>query len=157
MSKAAFRQTLATLLSVALTAAAHAGEVARLGRLEIDTPWARATIGTARPGAASVTLRNTGDQLEKLVGITTPAAAHAEVHEMTQQGGIMKMRPAVPLEIPPGEEVRLEPGGMHIMLMQLQQPLEEGESIPITFTFREAGEITPITPIASLTARTPPE
>jgi hypothetical protein len=69
----------------------------------------------------------------------------------------MKMRPAGPLEIPPGEEVRLEPGGMHIMLMQLRQPLEEGERIPITFIFGEAGEITVSAPITSLAARTPPE
>jgi copper(I)-binding protein len=157
MSKAAFRLTLGALLPVVLTVAAHAGEVARLGPIEIDTPWARATIGTARPGAAYVTFRNTGDQLEKLVGISTPAAAHPEVHEMTQEGDVMKMRPAGPLEIPPGEEVHLEPRGMHMMLMQLRQPLEEGESIPITFTFREAGEITVSAPIASLTARTPPE
>jgi periplasmic copper chaperone A len=156
MRKAAFRQTLGTLLPVALTAVAHAGEVARLGTLEIDTPWARATIGTARPGAAYVTFRNTGDQLEKLVGISTPAAAHPEVHEMSQEGGVMKMRPSGPLEISPGEEVRLEPGGMHIMLMQLREPLEEGESIPITFTF-EAGEITVSAPIASLAARRPPK
>jgi copper(I)-binding protein len=157
MRKAAFRQTLAILLLVAPTAAAHAGEVARLGPLEIDTPWARATIGTARPGAAYVTFRNTGDQLEKLVDISTPAAAHSEVHEMTHEGGVMKMRPVGPLEIPPGEEVRLEPGGMHIMLMQLRQPLREGESIPITFIFRQAGEITVSAPIASLAAPTPPQ
>jgi periplasmic copper chaperone A len=157
MRKAAFRQTLAILLLLVPTAAAHAGEVARLGLLEVDTPWARATIGTARPGAAYVTFRNTGDQLEELVDISTPAAAHPEVHEMEEEGGVMKMRPAGPLEIPPGEEVRLEPGGMHIMLMQLQQPLEEGESIPITFTLREAGEITVSAPIASLAARTPPQ
>ena len=62
MSKAVFRLTLgALLLQVVLTAAAHAGEVARLGPIEIDTPWARATIGTARPGSAYVTFRNTGD------------------------------------------------------------------------------------------------
>jgi copper(I)-binding protein len=157
MGKAAFRPTLDVLLLVALTAAAHAGAVARLGPIEIDRPWARPTVGTARPGAAYVTLRNTGDQLEKLVDISTPVAAHSEVHEMTLEGGVMKMGPAGPLEIPPGEEVRLEPGGKHIMLMQLQQPLQEGESVPITFTFREAGEITVNAPIASLTARTPPE
>jgi periplasmic copper chaperone A len=76
---------------------------------------------------------------------------------MEEEGGVMKMRPAGPLEIPPGEEVRLDPGGMHIMLMQLRQPLKEGESIPITFTFGEAGEITVNAPISSLAARTPPQ
>jgi copper(I)-binding protein len=76
---------------------------------------------------------------------------------MTHEGGVMKMRPAVSPEIPPGKEVRLEPGGMHIMLMQLRQPLREGESIPITLIFEEAGEITVTAPITSLTAGTPPE
>jgi periplasmic copper chaperone A len=150
MSKAAFRPTLDALLLVVLTATAYAGEVTRLGPLEIDTPWARATIGTTRPGAAYATFRNTGDRPEKLVDISTPAAAHPEVHEMTQEGGVMKMRSAGPLEIPPGEEVHLEPGGMHIMLMQLRQPLEEGASIPITFIFEEAGEITVSAPSRAL-------
>jgi periplasmic copper chaperone A len=157
MRKAAFRQTLAILLLVAPTAAAQAAEVARSGPLEVDTPWARASIGTARPGVAYVTFRNTGDQLEELVDISTPAAARPEVHAMTEADGVMKMRPAGPLELPPGAEVHLEPGGMHIMLKELRQPLEEGESIPITFTFRQAGDITMIAPIASLTARMPPE
>jgi periplasmic copper chaperone A len=136
---------------------ALAGEVDTLGPLQIDTPWARASIGTARPSAAYVTIRNTGDKADRLVSIETPVAARSEVHEMEEEGGVMKMRPAGPLEIPPGEEVRLEPGGIHIMLMQLRQPLKEGESIPITFTFRQAGDITMIAPIASLTARMPPE
>jgi copper(I)-binding protein len=157
MSRAALCLTLGALLPVVLTAAADAGEVARLGPLEIDTPWARATIGATGPGAAYVTFRNTGDQLEKLVDISTPAAAHSEVHEMTQEGGIMKMRPAGSLEIPPGEKVPLEPGGMHIMLMQLRQPLKQGDSIPITFIFGDAGEITVTAPITSVAARTPPE
>jgi copper(I)-binding protein len=157
MSKAAFRLILGAQLVVVLTAAAHAGEVARVGPIEIDTPWARATIGTARPGAAYVTFRNTGDQLDELVGISTPVAADPEVHEMTLEGGVMKMGAAGPLEIPPGQELHLEPGGIHIMLMQLRQTLEEGASIPITFTFKEAGKITVSAPIASFAARTPPE
>jgi periplasmic copper chaperone A len=119
MSKAAFRLTLGALLLLP-TVATHAGEAARLGSIETDRPWARATIGTARPGAAYVTFRNTGDQLDELVRISTPVAARSEVHEMTLEGGIMKMGPAGPLEIPPGGEVHLEPGGRHIMLMQLQ-------------------------------------
>jgi periplasmic copper chaperone A len=157
MREAAFRQTLAILLLMLLAAAAHAGEVARSGPLEVDTPWARATIGTARPAVPYVTFRNTGDQLDELVDISMPAAARPEVHAMTEADGVMKMRPAGPLELPPGAEVHLEPGGMHIMLMGLRQPLEEGESIPITFTFRQAGDIIVSAPITSLTARTPPE
>jgi hypothetical protein len=134
-----------------------AGEVSTLGPLEIDTPWARASIGTARPGAAYVTIRNTGDQSDRLVGVETRVAARPEVHAMVEEDGVMKMRPAGPLEIPPSGEVRLEPGGRHIMLMQLRQPLEEGEQVPLTFVFETAGRITVSAPIAGLGAREPPE
>lgn len=136
---------------------ALAGEVSTLGPLEIDTPWARASVGTARPGAAYVTIRNTGDEPDRLVGIETRVAARPEVHEMEEVGGVMKMRPAQPLEIPPGGEIRLAPGGAHIMLMQLQAPLEEGKQIPITFVFEKAGEITLSAPVASIAASGPPE
>jgi periplasmic copper chaperone A len=157
MSDRSLAQTIGALLVASFVETALAGEVSTLGPLQIDTPWARASIGTARPGSAYVTIRNTGDEPDRLVSIETPVAARSEVHEIMEEGAIMKMRPASPLESPPGEEVGLEPGGMHIMLMQLRQPLQEGESIPITFTFRDAGEITVNAPIASLTARTPPE
>ena len=63
-----FRLTLGALARMVLTVVAHASEVARLGPIEIDTPWARATVGTARPGSAYVTFRNTGDLPEELVG-----------------------------------------------------------------------------------------
>ncbi|MGH6895989.1 MAG: copper chaperone PCu(A)C [Geminicoccaceae bacterium] len=145
------------LLMAGFVEAALAGEVSTLGPLEIDTPWTRASIGTARPGAAYVTIRNTGDEPDRLVGVETPVAAQPEVHEMEAEGGVMKMRPAQPLEIPPSGEVRLAPGGPHIMLMELQAPLEEGEQIPLTFVFDKAGEITVSAPVASIAASGPPE
>jgi periplasmic copper chaperone A len=157
MSKESRRWVLAVLMISALAGIAHAGEVTTLGPIEIDTPWARASIGTARPGVAYVTIRNTADEADRLVGVETAVAARPEVHEMLQEGGIMKMRPAGPLEIPPGGEVRLEPGGLHIMLMQLQAPLEEGEQFSVTFVFEKAGEITVAVPIGNIGAREPPE
>ena len=157
MSRGRFRSTLVALVIAGLAGLAHAGEVTTLGPLEIDTPWARASVGTARPGVAYVTIRNTGSEPDELVGIETPVAAHPEVHEMVKDGDVMKMRPAAPIEIPPGGEVRLEPGGLHIMLMQLQEPLEEGGSIPLTLIFAEAGEVTVSAPVAAIGASTPPE
>jgi periplasmic copper chaperone A len=155
MSNRSAARVVGSLLLGGFIETALAGEVNTLGALQIDTPWARASIGTARPGAAYVTIRNTGAEADRLVSIKTPAAARPEVHAMEEEGGVMKMRSAGSLDIPPGEEVRLEPGGMHIMLMKLRQPLKEGDSIPITFIFGEAGEITVTAPIASLAARTP--
>jgi periplasmic copper chaperone A len=144
------------LLMAGLVGPAPAGEVSRLGPLEIETPWARASVGTARPSAAYAIIRNTGDQPDRLIAIKTPVARPG-VHEMAAEGGVMKMRPAGPLEIPRGGEIRLEPGGLHIMLMQLQAPLEEGEQIPLTFVFEKAGEITVAAPIGGIGAREPPE
>jgi copper(I)-binding protein len=157
MRKRSLGPTAAALLVVGLAGAAVAGEVTMLGPLQIDTPWARASIGADRPGAAYLTIRNTGAEPDRLVGIATPAAARADVHEMAEAGGAMKMRPAGPLEIPPGGEVRLEPGGLHIMLMQLRAPLAQGGEVPLTLLFEQAGEVTVMAPVGAIGASGPPD
>jgi copper(I)-binding protein len=144
-------------LAATFALAGHAGEVTRAGNLEIDTPWARASGGTGRPAAAYVTIRNTGDRADRLIGVATPAAGQPGVHAMVHEGGVMKMRPAGPLEIPPGGEVQLAPGGLHIMLMQLSAPLTEGESLPLTLVFETAGEVTVEVPVAAIGAAAPPQ
>ena len=76
---------------------------------------------------------------------------------MIEEGGAMKMRAAAPLEIPPGGEVRLEPGGLHVMLMQLREPLEQGGQVPLTLIFEKAGAVTVSAPIAAIGASGPPD
>jgi hypothetical protein len=148
---------VAAALAATVALAVQAGEVTRAGTLEIDTPWARASVGTGRPTAAYLTIRNTGDRPDRLIEVTTPVAGHAETHAMVHEGGVMKMRPAGPLEIPPGGELRLAPRGeLHIMLMALKEPLKEGASLPLTLVFESAGEITLEAPIAGLAADAPP-
>jgi copper(I)-binding protein len=147
----------AVLLIAGLAGAAAAGEVTMLGPLEIATPWARASIGTERPSAAYLTIRNTGAEPDRLIAVETPAAARPEVHQVVEAGGVMKMRPPAPLEIPPGGEVRLEPGGLHIMLMQLREPLEQGGQVPLTLVFEKAGAITVNAPVGAIGASAPPD
>jgi copper(I)-binding protein len=148
---------VAAALAATVALAVQAGEVTRAGTLEIDTPWARASVGTGRPTAAYLTIRNTGDRPDRLIEVTTPVAGHAATHAMVHEDGVMKMRPAGPLEIPPGGELRLAPGGeLHIMLMALKEPLKEGASLPLTLVFESAGEITLEAPIAGLAADAPP-
>jgi copper(I)-binding protein len=144
-------------LAATLALTAHAGEITRAGTLEIDTPWARASAGTSRPTAAYLTIRNSGDRPERLIGVAAPAAGHTEVHGMAHEDGVMKMRPAGPLEIPAGGEVELAPGGLHIMLMHLNAPLEEGGTLPLTLIFESAGEVTVEAPIAGIGADAPPQ
>lgn len=144
------------LALVALVGVVKAAEPVRLGSLEIGAPWARASVGTERPTAAYMTVRNTGDQPDRLLRVEAPIAGRAEIHAMVEEDDVMKMRPAGDLEIPPGGEVRLEPGGLHLMLMQLERPLEEGGTVPFTLVFERAGEVTIEVPVATIGAREAP-
>jgi copper(I)-binding protein len=105
--------------------------------LEVDNAWAGATPGQVENGAAYVTI--TSPSADRLVSASTPAAKKAELHTMSMQGMVMKMRPVSGVDIPPGQAVTLKPGGEHIMLMGLNQPLREGQSFPLTLNFEKAG------------------
>lgn len=111
--------------------------MAQTGGVEIKDAWARATPGGAENGAAYLTLlAPTGD---RLTAVTSPAAGKAQLHEMTNDGGIMKMREVTALDLPPGQKVTLKPGGLHIMMTGLKQPLKPGQSVPLTLRFEKAG------------------
>ncbi len=117
--------------SLALSAPAQSNKV------EIKDAWARATPGGAQTGAAYVTLQSpTGD---RLTAASTPVAQKAELHIMTMDNGIMKMRQVDGIDVPAGQKVSLKPNGYHIMLMGLTQPLKEGQTFPLTLTFAKAG------------------
>jgi copper(I)-binding protein len=131
----------ATALAIsALLTTAEAGEV-RAGALVIEAPWARATAPGAAVGAGYLVIRNTGTSADRLVGASTPAAAMVEIHETRMTDGEMQMRPVEALEIPPGGSVRLQPGGLHLMLMDLGTPLVTGARVPLTLQFADAGEV----------------
>ncbi len=107
------------------------------GPIELREAWARASPGGAQNGAAYLTIvAPAGD---RLVAVATPAAAKAELHTMAMENGVMKMRPLAALDLPAGQAVTLKPGGVHIMLLDLQQPLREGATLPLTLTFDKAG------------------
>ncbi len=107
----------------------------------VQQAWARASAGPANTSAAYVTLMG-GDQADGLVGASTPVAATAEVHETTNDNGVMKMRPVATVPIPPHQMVTLSPGGYHIMMMGLKQKLVAGESFALTLTFSHTAPIT---------------
>src|SRR5438477_2177667 len=124
------------ILAFAAGLAVASAAVAQPTQLEIDNAWARATPGKAENGAAYVTI--TSPTADRLVSASTPAAKKAELHTMSMQGMVMKMRPIAGLDIPAGQPVALKPGGEHIMLMGLNQPLREGQSFPLTLGFEKA-------------------
>jgi hypothetical protein len=106
-----------------------------------DHAWARATAGGTTTGAAYVTLTG-GAAPDALVSVTTPVAATADVHETLTENGVTKMRPAPSLPIPAGKVVTFKPGGYHVMLVGLKQPLAAGQSFPLTLTFAHAAPVT---------------
>jgi len=122
----------------------------------VESPWARASIGTSRPGAAYMSVRNSGDEPVNLTGLRTVVAARAEIHRTsTSADGVSSMAPAGEIVIPPGGEVALEPGGLHAMLMMLLEPLEQGASFPLTLIFDDGGEVTLEVPVLGVSARGP--
>ena len=122
----------------------------------VEDAWARASIGINRPGAAYMTLRNTGTDPVTLVGLETPLAMMPDIHETkTDANGVSSMGPVGEITIPAGESVSLEPGGMHAMLMRLQTKMVEGETFPLTLTFADGGTLTVDVPILGIAARGP--
>ena len=130
---------LAALVTLALAPTmAMAGDVT-LGSLVIHQPWARATPGGAQVGGGYLTIENRGTAPDRLTGGSFAAASGFELHSMSMDGGVMKMRPTGPLEIPPGKSVTLDPSSLHIMFTGLQRGLKKGETVPGTLAFEHAG------------------
>jgi copper(I)-binding protein len=129
-----------TFASMLGASAASAAEY-MAGDLRIIDPWARATPGAARNGVAYVTIENQGAVADRLTAVASPVATRAEVHDQVTENGVAKMRAAGPVELPPGGRAAIEPGGLHIMLMGLKQPLVEGEEVPLTLVFEKTGRV----------------
>ncbi|MGE0725355.1 MAG: copper chaperone PCu(A)C [Alphaproteobacteria bacterium] len=110
------------------------------GAIQVEQPWARATVGSARASAAYMTLRNDG-AADRLLSASSPLAETVEIHTVIKEGTVMRMRPVPAIDLPAGGTARLAPGGFHIMLLGLRRPLKDGDRVPLTLTFEKAGAI----------------
>jgi len=122
------------LLAVGTAFAADSG-------LKVEKAWARAALSTATPGAVYLTIVNAGTTADRLTRLSTPAAAEAQIHLMTMDRNVMQMRRVDALDVKPGERIELKPGGLHIMLVKLKQPLKQGGHFPLSLEFERAGRI----------------
>jgi copper(I)-binding protein len=114
----------------------------KLGDLEIDHPWSRATPPGAQVAGGYMTITNHGSDADRLVSISSDISGKAEVHAMTVKDGVMTMRPVEGgLEIPAGATVALKPGAFHVMFMDLKTPPQQGKTFPATLTFEKAGSV----------------
>lgn len=167
LAAAAAATRLAALAAVALLAAAPAlahdataphaeraphSPAARAGDIAVETPWTRAAGANAN-GAGFMALRNTGTLPDRLVSAASPAARVVELHTHIRDGDVMRMRPVADIPVPPGQTVRLQPGGLHVMLIGLARPLERGQQIPVTLRFERGGEVTVMLDVQAAGAR----
>lgn len=110
--------------------------------IAVTEPWSRETAEGQNAGGAFMTIANTGTAADSLTGGTTPVAGRVEIHTMTMENDVMRMRRFEEgLDIPAGGTVTLEPGSFHLMLMDLKQPLKAGDKVPLTLTFKGAGAV----------------
>ncbi|HRO57688.1 MAG TPA: copper chaperone PCu(A)C [Burkholderiaceae bacterium] len=124
----------------ALIASASPAPSVKLGLLTIQEPWSRATAPGASVGGGYLVLENAGGD-DRLVGASSPVSARVELHTMSMQDNVMRMRQVENVELPAGQRVELRPGGLHLMFMELKAPLEEGGTFPVTLRFEKAGEV----------------
>ena len=119
-----------------------------IGDLVVESPWARESV--TRTGVAYFTVRNGGDQDDRLIVVSSEVAEQAELHASVMQDGVMRMRAVDAVEVPAHGEAVLAPGGLHVMLVGLKAPLEEGGSFALTLTFEKAGEVEVMTAIEDI-------
>lgn len=120
--------------------------------VSIEDPWARASVAPGRPSAAYMKVENTSDEAIVLTGARTDAAMMVEIHiTETDANGVSGMRPVGPVVIEPGAVAVLEPGGMHVMMMKLAAPLEDGQTVEMVLEFEDGAELNIDVPV--LTAK----
>jgi periplasmic copper chaperone A len=131
---------IAGLIGVALSAA-QARDY-KVGSIDISEPWSRATPKGASVAAGYMKITNKGTTADRLISGSSDVSPTFEVHEMSMDNGVAKMRPIKGgLEIKPGETVELKPGSFHVMFVGLKKPLTAGEHINATLVFEKAGAI----------------
>ncbi len=138
-----FRLSVAALLC-AMPRLASGGDEG-VSQIAVSDAWARASVTAT--GAAYLTVSNSGDKDDLLLEVRSRAAEKVEIHDMTMDGMVMKMRRLDALPVAAGESVALAPGGKHIMLIGLVEPLSEGMTVPLTLVFESAGEIEVSAPV----------
>jgi copper(I)-binding protein len=135
---------------------ARGAEMTRPASIRVVDAWARQApmmppmgqmSGGTGNAALYVTLRNVGSDPDTLLGASSAAAEHVELHETIREGDVMRMRPVAKLEIPAGATLEMKPGGRHIMLVNLKHDLRPGERVPVTLTFAHAAPVSLEVPV----------
>jgi copper(I)-binding protein len=151
------RTILATLLALAVVPAVAPAQTPAPtpSPVVVEAPWARASVGNSRIAVAYMTLHNGGAAPDRLLGVQA-AVGRAELHTMTMDNNVMRMRPVEAVDIPAGGSAMLGPNGLHIMLLDLREPLRAGSTLALTLRFERAGSVDVSVPVLPANATRAP-
>jgi copper(I)-binding protein len=130
---------IAGLTTILLTLSTTSSVIA--GDIQVTGVWSRATPPLAEVGAGYFKAENRGSTTDTLIGASSPVAQRAEFHHHIMKDGMMMMRQLESIEVPAAGVIEFKPGGKHIMLIDLEHRLLEGEPFPLTLEFKNAGKI----------------
>ena len=134
------RNTLALLVvALGFSFSAQAQE-ARVGSIKIEKAYTRSTVPGQMAAGGFMKIENKG-AADQLLSASSPVAGEVQLHEMSMDGQVMKMRQVKDIPVPAGGAVELKPGGLHLMFMNIKAPLAAGETVPVKLKFAKAGEV----------------
>jgi periplasmic copper chaperone A len=146
----------AALLAVAACITPASAQQIKVGNLQIEHPWSRATPAGAKVGAGYLVIKNIGTTPDRLVGGSTAVAAKVEIYEMTMKDNVATMRPTSGgLPIEPGKTVTFAPGSYHLMFVDLKSPLKQGQKVTATLEFEKAGKVDVTFDVQAVGAKSP--
>jgi periplasmic copper chaperone A len=132
---------LSAALALAAGVMAASAHDFKIGDIKIAHPYARTTAAGQASGGGYLKLENKGAD-DKLLSVSADVAASVELHSMSMEGDVMRMRQVDNIALPKGKTVELKPGGLHIMFVGLKAPLKDGDKFPLKLKFEKAGEVT---------------
>jgi copper(I)-binding protein len=124
-------------------------------QITVENAWVRATVGAGKVSAAYATIANSGKEADELIAVRFSGAMMTEIHESQSADGVMKMEAVASLAIPAGSKVELKPGGYHVMVMSLAQPLRVGDKATLVFVFKSQGEVSARADVVPISATGP--
>jgi copper(I)-binding protein len=149
-------RAVGALLVAAACIAPASAQTIKVGNLQIENAWSRATPAGAKVGVGYLVIKNTGTSPDRLVGGSTAAAANVEIHETTMRDDVATMQPmSSGLPIEPGKTVTLAPGGYHLMFVDLKSPLKQGQKVTATLEFEKAGKVDVTFDVRAVGAKSP--
>lgn len=150
-SNTLLKALLISIVGFGLASIAQA-QSAKVGSVQIENAYTRSTVPGQMAAGGFMKIENKG-AVDQLISASSPVAGEVQLHEMSMEGNVMKMRQVKEVVVPAGGAVELKPGGMHLMFMNIKAPLTAGETVPVKLKFAKAGEVEVKMPVNAMGAQ----